>query len=130
MQHFPWVSRRLLDGEMRTKNLSNLKISLILFLVASVTFLHYSTHDSPYYYFVLYGELYILPIVLAGFWFGLRIALATSLTITFCYAPYIAMHWQGFSLVDFDRILSLALYNLIAIIIGFIATLGAIAIAV
>ncbi len=112
---------------METKKLRNVKISLIFFLVASVTFLHYSTHESPYYYFVFYGELYFLPIVLAGFWFGIRIAMATSFAITVCYSPYIAMHWQGFSLVDLDRLLSLALYNLSAIIIGLLKEREAIA---
>jgi signal transduction histidine kinase len=103
---------------MGIKKLRSFKITLILFLIASVTFLHYSTHETIYYYFVFYGELYFLPIVLAGFWFGIRATLATSLGITVCYTPYIALHWQGFSLIDFDRILSLALYNLSAIIIG------------
>ena len=103
---------------MRRKKLRNFKVALILILIVSVTFLHYSTHETIYYYFVFYGELYFLPIVLAGFWFGIRAALATSLGITVCYTPYIAIHWQGFSLSDFDRILSLALYNFSAIIIG------------
>jgi signal transduction histidine kinase len=89
--------------------------------------LHYSTHESPYYYFVFYGELYFLPIVLAGFWFGLRIAIFTSFLISICYAPYIAMHWQGFVLVDLDRILSMALYNFTAIIVGILNEREAIA---
>lgn len=103
---------------MRRRKLRKTKITLIIILVLSVTFLHYSAHESPYYYFVFYGELYFLPIILAGFWFGLRSALATSLGITVCYTPYIAVHWQGFSLVDLDRMLSIALYNFSAIIIG------------
>lgn len=103
---------------MKLEKLRKIRITLIVILVIGITFLHYSTHKSPYSYFVFYGELYFLPIVLAGFWFGIRAALAASLGITVCYTPYIAMHWQGFSLVDFDRILSIALYNFSAVLIG------------
>lgn len=124
---FGRAKQRSLKSEMSIKKIRNLKITLILILIVSVTFLHYSTHETIYYYFVFYGELYFLPIVLAGFWFGIRAALATSLGITVCYTPYIAMHWQGFSLIDFDRILSLALYNFSAIIIGVLKEREAIA---
>lgn len=112
---------------MEKRKLGNFKISFIVILIGSVTFLHYSTHESPYYYFVFYGELYFLPIVIAGFWFGIRAALAASLAVTVCYAPYVVIHWQGFSLVDLDRILSMALYNLTAVIIGILKEREAIA---
>jgi two-component system, NtrC family, sensor histidine kinase HydH len=112
---------------MTTTKPRNLRISLIVLLVAGITFLHYSTHKGPYYYLVFYGELYFLPIVLAGFWFGIRAALAASIGITVCYTPYIVLHWQGFSLVDLDRMLSMALYNLSAIIIGLLKDREAIA---
>ncbi len=94
------------------------KIFLIVILVAGISLLHYFTDQTSYYYHVFFGELYFLPIVLASFWFGLRGALSTSLTITVCYSPFIFSHWQGFSPVDFDRILSVALYNSSAVLIG------------
>ena len=94
------------------------KITLIVILVVGISFLHYFTDQSQYHYHVFYGELYFLPIVLAGFWFGLRGALPTSLGITACYLPFVYWHWQGFSSDDFDRMLSVALYNFIATFIG------------
>jgi len=94
------------------------KITLIVILVAGISLLHYATDKSQYYYHVFYGELYFLPIVLAGLWFGLHGALTASLGITACYAPFVYWHWLGFSPDDFDRILSVLLYNSSAVFIG------------
>ncbi|MBU1420845.1 MAG: hypothetical protein KKI15_20400 [Proteobacteria bacterium] len=96
----------------------NTKITLIVILVVGISLLHYLTDQSRYHYHVFYGELYFLPIVLAGLWFGLRGALAASLGITGCYLPFVYWHWNGFSPDDFDRMLSVTLYNSIAALIG------------
>nr|MBF0223341.1 hypothetical protein [Desulfobulbaceae bacterium] len=95
-----------------------IKITLIVILVAGISLLHYFTDRTLYYYHVFYGELYFLPIVLACFWFGLRGGLLTSIGITSCYVPLVYWHWQGFSPNDFDRLLSVVLYNLLATLIG------------
>lgn len=103
---------------MKTGMPRKTRIALIVILVVGISLLHYLTDQSRYHYHVFYGELYFLPIVLAGFWFGLRGALATSLVITAAYLPFIYWHWHGFSSDDFDRMLSMALYNSIATFIG------------
>lgn len=92
--------------------------SLLVLLVAGINFLNYSTDQGQYYFHVFYGELYFLPIVLAAFWFGLRGALLASTTISICYLPFIILHWQSFSPNDLDRILSLLLYNGLAVFTG------------
>lgn len=94
------------------------KWTLLVLLVAGITFLHYSTHQGQYYFDVFYGELYFLPIALAAFWFGLRGALLTSVTITACYLPFIFQHWQNSSMNNLDRILSILLYNGLAVLTG------------
>ena len=94
------------------------KITLIVILVVGISLLHYLTDQSRYHYHVFYGELYFLPIVLAGLWFGLAGGLATSLGVTACYLPFVYWHWHGFSSDDLDRMLSVALYNSIAAFIG------------
>ncbi len=91
---------------------------LLILLVAGITLLHYSLDQGQYYYHVFYGELYFLPIVLAAFWFGLQGALVVSITITVCYLPFVVQHWQGFSPEDLDGILSLLLYNGLAVLTG------------
>ena len=94
------------------------KALLIVILVPGISLLHYLTDHSQHHYHVFIGELNFLPIVLAGFWFGLRGALATSFGVTACHIPFVYWHWQCFSPVDFDRMLSLALYISLAAFIG------------
>lgn len=102
------------------KNIPKLiqKLVLLVLLITGITLLHYSTDQSHNYFHVFYGELYFLPIILAAFWFGLRGALLVSTTITVCYLPFIFLSWQDFSANDLDSILSLLLYNGLAILVG------------
>lgn len=94
------------------------KIFLIAFLVLAISLLHYVTDQSLHHFHVFIAGLYFLPIILSGFWFGLRGALAASLGVMFCYLPFIYRHWENFSASDFERILSVLLYNAAAVVVG------------
>ena len=94
------------------------KWMLLVLLVAGITFLHYTTDQGQYYFHAFYGELYFLPIALAALWFRLHGALIVSVTISACYLPLIFRHWQSFSPNDLDKILSLLLYNGLAVLAG------------
>ncbi|HED00216.1 MAG TPA: hypothetical protein ENN18_07525 [Proteobacteria bacterium] len=94
------------------------KIVLVAILVVSTSYLHYITRESQIYYHIFYRELYFLPLILAGFWFGLRGGLITSLSITAFYLPFSLVHWSGFSLDDFDKIVEILLYNIVAVTLG------------
>jgi two-component system sensor histidine kinase HydH len=96
------------------------KILLISALVVVVTLLQYSTELSEHRYHLLYQGLFFLPVMLAGFWLGLRIALATSLSITLLLLPFTFLHWHSFSAGDFNNIMELVLYNAVALILGII----------
>jgi glucose-6-phosphate-specific signal transduction histidine kinase len=75
---------------------------LIAILVVGITALHYGTDLRHRYLHIFYRELYLLPIVLAAFWFGLKGALATSLTITALFLPFTLSHWDNLSPDDFS----------------------------
>lgn len=113
----PAISPRR-SGEETTKRL---KIVLIAAIAAVVTFLHYSTGMQQVYFHIFYRELYFLPLILAGFWFGLRGGVAASLGISVFYSPFVFIHWQGFSPGDFDRILEIILFNIVAAGLGFLS---------
>jgi signal transduction histidine kinase len=72
------------------------------------------------YRHIFYRELYFLPLILGGFWFGLKGGLVTSVGITILYLPEIIMDWQGFSHDDFDKMLEVLLFNIVAPGIGYI----------
>ena len=94
------------------------RITLIGMLVAVISALHYGTDPGHRYLHILYRELYFLPIVLAAFWFGLRGALVTSLTITAIFVPLTVSHWQNLSPDDFSLAMDKLLYNIVAVILG------------
>ncbi len=94
------------------------KILLIAALVLGISALHYGTQLTEHHYHIFYREIYFLPIILAGFWFGLRGAVCTSLAISAAYLPFIVRHWQGFSPDDFSKVMEIALYNIVALILG------------
>jgi two-component system, NtrC family, sensor histidine kinase HydH len=97
------------------------KMSLVIGGIVAVTLLHYLTRRQERYYHLFYRELYFFPLVMAGIWFGLRGAIYTSLCITLLFLPVVYSEWQRFSVGDFDQILSIFLFNIISIILGFIS---------
>ena len=96
------------------------EIAVVALLVIGITALHYITQISELHYHIFYRELYFLPIILAGLWFGLSRALWTSFSISLLYSPLIFIHWEGFSPGDFDKIMEVVLYNIDAFVLGFL----------
>ncbi len=97
------------------------KISLVIGVILVISLLHYLTQRQERYYHLFYRELYFLPMILAGIWFGLQGAVLTSLFITILFLPMVFNEWQGFSVNDFDRILEIILLNIISIILGLLS---------
>ncbi len=94
------------------------RVIFIGVLVALITILDYSTRLSLLRYHIFYQSLYYLPIILAGFWLGLRGGLIVSLSITSLYLPSVFMYWMGFSAWDLNRIMEMVLYNVVAVVLG------------
>jgi len=97
------------------------KTGFVVLLVFTISFLHYFTSMRQIYYHIFYRELYFLPLILAGFWFGLKGGIITSLSVTALYIPVVVLHWEGFSPDDFDKILEILLFNAVAVGLGFIS---------
>lgn len=97
------------------------KIILVAILLIVISLLHYITRMQEVYYHIFYRELYFLPLILAGFWFGLKGGMATSFSIAALYLPLIVMEWHGFSPTDFDRLLETFLFNIVAVGLGIIS---------
>ena len=100
------------------ENTDKAKVAIIVLLVVIVTFFHYFTELGAHHFHLLYQGLYFIPVMLAGFWFGLRGGLATSIGITIFYLPFTIMKWSGFSPQDFNSVMEMVLYNTVAFILG------------
>jgi len=103
---------------MKSRRTRKLEIALIAAQVFAITALHYGTRLSHHHYHIFYRELYYLPIMLSAFWFGLKGALWTALSISVLYSPFIAMNWQHFSPDDFYQVMEILLYNAIGLTLG------------
>jgi signal transduction histidine kinase len=105
---------------MMTSYSRTFRILVITALVASISLLHYAADLGRVYEHSFYRELYFLPIILAGFWFGLKGGLATSLTVTALYLPFVFIQQVGFSLTKFDACMEVLLFNIVAATLGFL----------
>ncbi len=101
-----------------TKRKKEVRIILIVFLVGTVTLFQYSTDLSEHIHHIFYQGLFFLPVILEGFWFGLRGALATSLSITLLCVPFTFIYWKSFTAGDFNNIMEMVLYNVVAVVLG------------
>ncbi len=97
---------------------SRARIVLTGGLIAGITFALYLTELHERHFLIIYQGLYFIPLILSGFWFGLRGALTTSLIITLFYTPYTIIHWNGFSADDLSNVVEMVLYNAVGAIMG------------
>lgn len=95
-----------------------LKISLIVSIIGIITYFHYVTEINEHKYHLFYQGLFFFPVMLSGFWFGLRGGLAASMGITILLIPFSAVHWHGFSSSDFNDIMEMILYNVVGGTLG------------
>ncbi len=102
------------------KKYSRIRIIIVAALVVIISLLHYFTKVSQVYQHIFYRELYFLPLILSGFWFGLKGGLVTSISITVLYLPFTLLHWDG-SPDDFDKLLEILLFSIIAAGLGFLS---------
>jgi signal transduction histidine kinase len=94
------------------------KIAVISVMVVIILSLDYFTGHGNMYLHSLYRMLSYLPLILGTFWFGMRGAVAVSVAVSVLFLPFVALHWEGFSWLDFERLLEVVLYVVIALILG------------
>jgi len=93
------------------------KITLIIVLVAVITFLHFSTGEQEAELHGLYQHLYYIPIILAGFWFGIKGGILASLGVTVCYILYSSNR----PVHQFNLYSEMVIYNIVGIVTGFLS---------
>ena len=97
-----------------------LKIGLTSGLLIGISLLHYLTEPHEMELHAVHRRLYYLPLVLASFWFGIKGALAVSISAIALYFPYALYNWSG-TFHDFDTLIEGGLYVFIALILGYLA---------
>jgi len=64
-------------------------VFLLIFFLALVSFLHYTTGPQLHEYHAFHRALYHLPVIFAAFRFGLKGGVITALAASLLYAPYL-----------------------------------------
>jgi two-component system sensor histidine kinase HydH len=95
-----------------------IKILVLAFMIVSVIGLHYLTPPQMRYQHAIYRMLFYLPLVLGGFWFGLKGAFCISGSVVSLYLLYLVGQWKTFPYEIFDILLEMILYLVIALVIG------------
>ncbi len=91
---------------------------IIVFLIVLISLAHYRTREDLLYLHVIYREMYFLPVVLAGFWFGLRGGLLASLAVTCAYLPFVFLSADRFTGHEFGNLLEIMLYFAVGLLVG------------
>lgn len=93
------------------------RVLIVATLVIGISMLHYVTGMRQTYVHSVYGEFYILPLLIAGLWFGLKGALVSSLGASALYVPFLIMRYP-LTPLGFDRILGITVLVLVTIVVG------------
>jgi signal transduction histidine kinase len=97
-----------------------IKMGLIVSAVFLISLFHYMTVPAAGMRHVIYRELYILPIILGAFWFGIRGGLATAVVISILYGPLVLMWPDRLTPHDLGNILEIFFFNLIGGLLGWL----------
>jgi two-component system, NtrC family, sensor histidine kinase HydH len=93
----------------------------LLFLgaaVALVTAGHYLTSLHLHHAHDIYRRLYYLPIIFAGFWYGLRGGLITSVLVSLVFLPHVIFQWHETPLSNAEQYLEMVLYVVVGAVTG------------
>jgi len=94
------------------------RLTAVTVLILLMTALHYTTPREEILLHVIYRDLYFFPIILSGFWFGLRGGVTASIVVTILYLPMVIGKSSGFAGHDLGNQLTIILFNIVGILVG------------
>jgi class 3 adenylate cyclase len=96
----------------------NIKAAIVFLLLAGVTVVHHMPTAGFFGAHIFHRELFFFPIVLAGLWFGLKAALATSVVASVVYAHFFIQQ-TGIGTISAPLVgLQVVGFNLMALLTG------------
>ncbi len=97
------------------------RFASILGLILLVSVFHYRTSTHYVYLHEIYQRIYYIPIVLAAFWYGPIGGLAAAFLTSSIYYYHIHSAWGHLPSYSFNQYAEIALYHVVAVIIGLLA---------
>jgi two-component system sensor histidine kinase HydH len=100
------------------RKLSGLRAYVLAGLLALITFIHYLMGGSRAgMLHSLLGHLYIVPIILGAYWYGIKGGVGVALASMVLFAPHLFLHWQA-PFLDAYNYIELFLFLLIGGVTG------------
>jgi two-component system sensor histidine kinase HydH len=99
----------------------NLKFLIIALLVLVLVGLHYLVPQDFSKFHIFLNMVHFVPLILAGFWFGIRGALIVWGSITLIYSPYLWLHLYSNTGELYEQILYSLLFLSVALLLGFLS---------
>ncbi len=102
----------------RLKRIRGLRIYVLACLLALVSLTHYLAGgvQAGMLHGIL-GHLYIVPIILGAYWYGIKGGVTVSITSTILFSPHLFLHWQD-PFLDVYNYVELFLFLLIGGVTG------------
>jgi signal transduction histidine kinase len=97
------------------------RLVFITAAVALVTAGHYLTGLHLHWAHDIYRRLYYLPIIFAGFWFGLRGGLVTSVLVSLVFLPHVLFQWQETPWTNAEQFLEMVIYVIVGGVTGLLS---------
>jgi two-component system, NtrC family, sensor histidine kinase HydH len=91
---------------------------ILVGMLAFITILHYlAGSGQPGILHGLLGHLYIVPILLGAFWYGIRGGISVSVLSSVLFSPHLLIHWHD-PLLNINIYAELFLFLLIGVVTG------------
>jgi len=99
------------------ENSIRIKGALIVGLTVLISVFHYNAIHGNLGMHLFHRELYFFPILMAAFWFGLKIGLVTSIGISMVYAPHVFLFKDPHSEL-LTIVLQIFMFNIVGLMLG------------
>jgi glucose-6-phosphate-specific signal transduction histidine kinase len=94
------------------------KKMLVSFLIFGISLWHYTTSIHHPIYHVIHRELYLIPIVLAAYWFGKKGGLTVSVIASALFLPWAFQSAHVSTSYHVNNVLEILMFNGVAYLLG------------
>ncbi len=103
------------------RQVKGLRIYILTGLLALITVVHYLLGGARAgLLHSIFGHLYIVPIILAAYWYGIKGGVAASIASTLFFSPHLFLHWQD-PFLDIYNYVEIFLFLLIGVVTGILS---------
>ncbi len=102
------------------------RLAILASSILLLTAVHFTvgTHSHPLHVIhVVFGGLYLVPIIAAAIWFGLRGGIATSIIIAVVYFVHMRVSWPNRPMENINQLVMIGVYLLVGSVSGALVNL-------